>query len=330
MSQSVDPIENRYQILEQLGEGSMATVYKALDTRLERYAAIKVFLPLWKDSTRFLQHFVQVARTLAGFSHPNIVKVLDYGEREGLLYLITEYLSGGTLKQRLGEPIPWQEASRIIIPIANALVYVHQNEIIHRNVKPSNILMTDSGEPMLSDAGIAEIMEAEETLDSSSTGIGFGTPAYMSPEQALGERVDTRSDIYSLGVFFYEMVTGRKPFEADTSMATIMKHITAPLPMPTQFIPDLPNGVEKVISSALAKRPEDRFQYMHEFEAALRHVLDDKPAAASSVMELRPTVAAEKPASLPSRDSFFKRILKRLDGDRTTDAPPPEPRNHGN
>ena len=279
MSPSADSIENRYQILEQLGEGSMATVYKAFDTRLERYVAIKVFLPLWRDANRFLKHFEQVAKTLAGLSDPNLVKVLDYGEQEGSPHLITEYLPGGTLKRRLGKPIPWQEALSIIIPIAGALAYIHENKIIHRDVKPSNILMTDSGEPMLSDSGIAEIMEAEETLDSSSTGIGFGMPAYMSPEQTFGKRVDIRSDIYSLGVVFYEMVTGRKPFEADTPMATLMKHMASPLPEPTQFISALPNGVEKAILRALAKRPEDRFQDMHRFEAVLRHLLDDKLAA---------------------------------------------------
>ncbi len=277
MSQAANSLENRYQIIEQLGEGSMATVYKAFDTRLERYAAIKVFLPLWTDSKGFFKHFERVVRTLAGFSHPHLVKVLDYGEQEGSPYLITEYLPGGTLKQRLGKPIPWQEVLRILIPITNALSYVHQNKIVHRDVKPSNILMSDSDVPMLSDSGMAEIMAAEETLDSTDTGIGFGTPAYMSPEQAFGKHADIRSDIYSLGVVFYEAVTGKKPFEADTPMATVMKHRTSPLPMPTQYVSDLPQGVENAIVNAMAKRPEDRFQYMHEFEAALRHLLNVRP-----------------------------------------------------
>lgn len=277
MSPLASSIGEHYQILEQLGEGSIATVYKAFDTRLERYVAIKVFLPLWKDSGRFLQHFEQVAIILAGLSHPNLIRLLDYGEQEGSPYLITDYFRGGTLKQRLGRPLPWQEASHLIIPIANALAYIHQNRIVHCDVKPSNILIGDSGEPMLSDAGIATIMEVEETPDSTDTGIGFATPAYMSPEQAMGTKIDTRSDIYSLGVVFYEMVTGKKPFEADTPMATIMSHMVSPLPKPTQFSPDLPGDMEKVIMDALARHPEDRFQSMQEFEAKLRHLLDGPP-----------------------------------------------------
>jgi len=260
----------RYHILEQLGEGGMAVVYKAFDTRLERNVAIKVILPSKEQSEKFLKRFEREAKALAQLSHPNIVKVIDYGEHEGLPYLVMEYLHGGTLKKKLaGRPMPWQEATRILVPIARALAYAHEHKIVHRDVKPSNILITDSGEPMLSDFGIAKILETEETLDLTGTGVGVGTPEYMSPEQAQGKAVDARSDIYSLGIVFYEMVTGRKPYQADTPMAVIYKLASEPLPRPRQFSIDLPNEIEQVLLKLLARQPEDRYVDFRAFITAL-------------------------------------------------------------
>jgi len=224
----------RYHILEQLGEGGMAVVYKAYDTRLEREVAVKVIrrdaFPA-QHNERIFKRFEREARALARLSHPNIVKVLDYGTHDGSPFLVLEYLPGGTLKHRLGKPIPWQEAAALLIPVARALHYAHENKIVHRDVKPSNILINQSGEPMLTDFGIAKLLESDEgqTL-TTGTGVGVGTPEYMSPEQGLGQEVDARADIYSLGIIFYEMVTGRKPFRADTPMAVVVKHINEPLP----------------------------------------------------------------------------------------------------
>jgi serine/threonine protein kinase len=263
----------RYHILEQLGEGGMAVVYKAFDTRLERHVAIKVILPGKEQSDKFLKRFEREAKALAQLSHPNIVKVIDYGEHDGLPYLVMEYLPGGTLKQKLmGKPISWQEAIQIILPISRALGYAHEQKIIHRDVKSSNILITQSGEPMLSDFGIAKILEAEETLDLTGAGVGVGTPEYMSPEQAQGKNVDARSDVYSLGVVFYEMVTGRKPYQAETPMAVVWKLASEPLPSPRQFQPDLTDQIEAVLIKALARNPENRFQTMQAFGQALNQL----------------------------------------------------------
>jgi len=259
----------RYHILEQLGEGGMATVYKAFDTRLERNVAVKVILPQKQQSEKFLKRFEREAKALAQLSHPNIVKVLDYGEHEGMPYLVMEYLPGGTLKQKLGQPIPWQEAARSLAPITRALEYAHQQKIVHRDVKPSNILLTQSGEPMLSDFGVAKILEAEETVDLTGTGVGVGTPEYMAPEQGMGKVVDYRADIYALGVVFYELVTGRKPYRADTPMAVMLKKMTDPLPRPSQFVRDLPEAVENVLLKALARQPADRYLDMSLFAEAL-------------------------------------------------------------
>jgi serine/threonine protein kinase len=204
----------RYQILELLGEGGMATVYKAYDTRLEREVAIKVirrdaFSP--DDMEMMLKRFEREAKSLGRLSHPNIVGVIDYGEHEGSPYLVMVYLSGGTLKERLGKPMPWQEAIHLLLPIANALDYVHGRNIINRDVKPSNILMTEKGQPMLTDFGLVKIFgEHEKDSTLTSSGTGLGTPDYMAPEQWTGEPT-AQSDLYSLGVVLYEMITGTDP-----------------------------------------------------------------------------------------------------------------------
>ncbi len=207
---------SRYHILEQLGEGGMAIVYKAFDTRLEREVAVKVIrmerlAPEIAEKT--FKRFDREAKALAKLNHPNIMRIIDYGEHEGYPYLVMEYLSGGTLKRRTesAQPMPWEQAVDILIPVAEALNYAHEKNIIHRDVKPSNILLNDTGLPMLTDFGIAKIMEEDVTMDLTGTSVGIGTPEYMAPEQGLGKPADARTDIYSLGIVFYELITGRKP-----------------------------------------------------------------------------------------------------------------------
>jgi len=266
----------RYHILEQLGEGGMAVVYKAYDTHLEREVALKVvrtenILPKALDRT--MKRFKIEARKMASLSHPNIVKVMDYGEFNGTPFLVMEYIPGGTLKQMLGKPIPWQMALQLLQPIANALSYAHQKGLVHRDVKPSNILISENGTPYLSDFGIAKVLEIEETQDLTTTGMGVGTPEYMSPEQAEGKKVDARSDIYSLGIVLYELLTGRKPFSADTPMAVIVKQLRDPLPDPRKFIPDLLKSIEQILFKALAKQPNDRYADMKSFGMAFEKAL---------------------------------------------------------
>lgn len=263
----------RYHILEQLGEGGMAIVYKAYDTRLEAEVAVKVIrteniLPSVLE--RALKRFEREAKALAQLTHPNIVKVTDYGEYEGKPYLVMPYLPGGTLKSKLtGTPMPWQAAAHILIPIADALGYAHRHEIIHRDVKPSNILITENGQPMLADFGVAKLLDAVETMELTGTGVGIGTPEYMAPEQATNKLVDARADIYALGVVLFEMVTGRKPYTADTPMAVLIMHSRDPLPRPKNFAPNLPQEVENILLKALAKNPADRYQQMGEFAKAM-------------------------------------------------------------
>jgi eukaryotic-like serine/threonine-protein kinase len=278
MSSLVGQSLGRYQIVEQLGEGGMAAVYKAFDTRLERHVALKVILPNFQISNQFLKRFEREAKALAQLSHPNIVKVHDYGEHvsdggDAIPYLVMEFLPGGTLKETPGRLMSPTEAARLLLPVARALGHAHRQGIVHRDVKPANVLVTESGEPMLSDFGIARMLEGDQTQGLTGTGMGIGTPEYMAPEQGLGEKVDARADIYALGVMLYEMVTGRKPYRADTPMAVMLKKASEPLPPPTRYVPTLPPGAEGVILKALARQPKHRFANMDQFAAALEGLL---------------------------------------------------------
>lgn len=262
----------RYHILDQLGRGGMAIVYKAYDTQLERDVALKVIrrgaFPA-EQLDQILKRFEREAKSLANLSHPNILKVMDYGEHEGSPYLVLEYQPGGNLKQKLkGKPMPWEEALRILTPIASALEYAHQRGIIHRDIKPSNILLTDKGIPMLSDFGIAKILETETMETLTGTGVGVGTPEYMAPEQWTGGTTK-QSDIYSLGIVLYELITGLKPYTADTPAAILLKQATEPLQRPGLFARDLPEDVEKALIKALALKPEHRYISMGEFAKVL-------------------------------------------------------------
>lgn len=261
----------RYEILEELGEGGMAVVYRANDSRLDRDVAIKVIrkgaFPA-DHIDRILKRFEREAKALAGLSHPNIMKVHDYGEHEGSPYLVMEYLPGGTLKKKMGKPMPWEQAIQLILPIAEALDYAHSQNMIHRDVKPSNILLTQRGQPMLTDFGIAKILEVGEGQTLTGTGMGVGTPEYMSPEQWKGKS-SPRSDIYSLGVVLYELLAGRKPYIADTPADLLLKQAIEPLPRLSMFAKGLPAGVEKVLFKALEPKPEDRYASISEFVSAL-------------------------------------------------------------
>lgn len=265
----------RYHILEQVGEGGMAIVFKAFDTRLETEVAIK-FIRTEKLTLetigKSLKRFEREAKALAQLTHPNIVRVIDYGEYEGKPYLVMPYLKGGTLKQSMGKPFPYRQAANLLVPIAHALDYAHQHNILHRDVKPSNILLTDTGQPMLSDFGIAKILEDELTLDITGTGVGIGTPEYMAPEQGMVHEIDHRADVYSLGTVFYELVTGRKPYQADTPLAIMLKRASEALPRPKQFVRDLPDAVEQVLLKALAKDPAERYSTAGAFAAALENL----------------------------------------------------------
>jgi len=318
---------DRYEIVSQLGEGGMATVYKAYDTRLERYVALKVITANQQTSQQYLQRFEREAKSLAKLAHSNIVQVHDYGEQNGTPYLVMEFIEGGTLKSQMGTPHAVHYAANLLAPVAQALEFAHKQNIIHRDVKPANILIRKSGQPMLSDFGIAKVLEVNEPA-LTQLGVGIGTPEYMAPEQGQGAAVDHRADVYSLGVVFYEMVTGRKPFRADTPMAVVWKQATEPLPDPRLYVPTLPANVVAVLQKALQKRPDDRYQDMGQFAAALQKLADEQPTATSlesaTVMRPRPlTVAPTQPDFQPAPPLVYP---KANTGYRADPLPPQEVR----
>jgi serine/threonine protein kinase len=292
MSNLIGKPIDRYHIVEQLGEGGMATVYKAYDTRLERDVAFKVIRKEAFGEEVFdsvLARFDREAKSLAKFLHQGIVPVLDFGEHEGSPYIVMVYVPGGTLKENVEKPIPYQEAAALVAQIARALAFAHKKGVVHRDIKPANIMLTEDGKLMVSDFGIAKILDTPGSTVLTRTGVGIGTPAYMSPEQGLGEEIDHRTDIYSLGVVFYELVTGKKPFTADTPMAVIFKHVSDPLPRPRDIVPDLPEEVEKVIFKALAKQPEARYVDMGAFARALEQLVQEVTGQAVTPVPLDET-----------------------------------------
>jgi serine/threonine protein kinase len=305
MNDWVGQTVGRYYLIEALGEGGMATVYRAYDTRLRREVAVKFIRQdligkPGSDSEPLLKRFEREAVALGKLSHPNIVGVHDYGEHQGIPYLVMEFVEGGTLKQLLGRPIACDDAARLLAPIARALDYAHQHKLVHRDVKPSNILLSELGVPKLSDFGIARLLESGETT-LTTPGVGIGTPEYMAPEQSLTGKVDARADIYSLGVVFYEMLTGQKPYRAETPMAVMLKHLHDPLPRPSSIVTGIPEEVERIVFRSMAKQPEDRYQSMAEFAHDLEKAalgFGPVPAADSPTLHQQPSPQSA-PAAQP-------------------------------
>ena len=260
MSFNVGENVGPYRIVEQLGQGGMATVYKAFHAALDRYVALKALHPAFGEDPNFQARFQREARLVAKLEHPHIVPVYDYAEHEGRPYLVMKFIEGDTLKPRLAKgPLSSAEIMAVVESVGSALAYAHKQGILHRDIKPSNVLIGVDGNIWLADFGLARIAQAAESTLSSD--MIMGTPQYISPEQAMGEKkLDEGTDIYSFGVMLYEMVVGRVPFNADTPFAIIHDHIYSPLPMPRTINPKVPEPVERVLLKALAKDRPDRYR----------------------------------------------------------------------
>ncbi|MCS6872197.1 MAG: protein kinase [Anaerolineae bacterium] len=280
--QTADPLIGTrlgdYEIRRLIARGGMARVYEGYDPNLERRAAVKVITPQAEDSDEMKQRFFREARAVANLHHPNIVTVYQFGQGENLYYLAMRLLEGQTLLQRLKrlrtqkKLIETELMLSIVDDVSAALDYAHSKGVIHRDIKPSNIMIESDKRAILMDFGLLMQMSGDHTL-----GTAFGTPRYIAPEQAVAsDRAVPQSDIYSLGVIVYEMVTGQTPFDADSAMSLALLHISTPPPPPRTVRPDLPEAVEQVILKALEKRPEDRWQSATQFAKALRQAFSNK------------------------------------------------------
>jgi putative two-component system response regulator len=257
----------QYRIVAPIGRGGMATVYRAHHGALDRDVAIKVLPDFFAEEESYRLRFQQEARSVARLKHSNILNVFDYGQEDGVTYLVLELVEGGTLGERLGSPMELEDVVRLLRPIANALDHAHSQNILHRDIKPSNILIQKDGTPVLADFGLATMVGSTQRLTASGTVLG--TPEYMSPEQAAGEALGPASDQYSLAIVAYEMLTGRVPFQADTPVAVLLSHMSQAMPPTRELEGKLSGHLEEALRRGLAKAPSDRYPNATEFVAAL-------------------------------------------------------------
>lgn len=270
----------KYRLLEPIGRGGMAQVYKAHHAALDRFVAVKILRADLVEQEEFLARFQREARAISSLRHPNIVQVFDFDIQDELHYMVMELLEGDTLRARLNQarinhtPLPLPQILRITLDVLSALSYAHSKGIIHRDIKPANILLSRSGQAVLTDFGIAQIIGNTQYTVSGAL---MGTLHYMAPEQGLKNACDQRSDLYSLGIVLYEMLTGYPPFDADTPLAILLKHLNDPLPLPSPN--HLPLVLETLLLKALEKDPEERFQNAEEMAAALQRITEEEMGA---------------------------------------------------
>jgi serine/threonine protein kinase len=267
-----EKIAGRYEVQELVGHGGMSSVYKAHDSLLERNVALKVLHEQYNADEDFVERFKREARSVAQLQHPNIVTVIDRGEAEGRQYIVFEYIEGENLKElvvRKGR-LDVREALEIALEVARGLAFAHQNGIIHRDVKPQNVLLNGDGKPKVTDFGIARSLDVD---GMTQTGTVLGTSNYIAPEQASGNRVDAHSDVYALGAVLYELLAGEVPFPGESFVAVAMKHVHEPPPNLLDVRKDVPLRVAAAVDRALEKDPEQRFPTMAEFAAELEACL---------------------------------------------------------
>jgi len=305
-------LSGRYRLESKLGSGGMSTVYLARDETLERWVAVKVLHREISDQPDQLERFRREARAVAQLSHPNVVAVIDAGEDGGYPYIVFEYVPGETLKARIDGVgrLPLDEAAAYAIEIGRGLAAAHAQKLIHRDVKPQNVLIDAEGRAKVTDFGIARSLESDGL---TKTGRVLGTTDYVSPEQAMGHDVDARSDIYSLGVLLYEMLTGEPPFKAETVVGVAMKHVNEPMPDTQAHRADASAALARVVENATSKDPGKRYRSMNEMLAELETALEVEVARsgtasgeATSVLE---SVPAERRRLLPSRRVSIAGIL---------------------
>jgi hypothetical protein len=290
-----DVIAGRYELLELIGSGGMSAVWKAHDRMLDRTVAIKILHDQFATDEEYVERFRREARSVAQLSHPNIVTVIDRGEEDGRQYIVFECVEGENLKQlieRTGR-LPVRDALEMAVQMGRALGFAHSRGLVHRDVKPQNVLLNEDGQAKMTDFGIARSVDVQGV---TITGTVLGTSEYIAPEQARGQRVDSLTDVYSLGVVLYELLTGSVPFQGENFVAIALRHVNEEPPSVFERRPDVPPRVAMAVERAMAKRPEDRFGSMDEFVAELEDELADlDPASEQATMiSRRPATAAPR------------------------------------
>ncbi|MAS33304.1 MAG: hypothetical protein CL610_04820 [Anaerolineaceae bacterium] len=317
----------KFQIIERLGRGGMAEVYRGYHATLDRYVAIKVLHAFLADDPEFKDRFHREAQNVARLKHPHIVQVYDFDfDPEGeSYYMVMELIDGQTLKDRLfsmaqeGRMLPYEEAVRIIREAAGALAYAHSHSMIHRDVKPANLMFDRDDRVVLTDFGIAKIVTGAQFTASGGM---VGTPAYMAPEQGLGEAGDERSDLYSLGVILYQLLTGELPYEAEAPLAIILKHLNSPIPSVRDMHAEMPEALDKVITKLMAKDPDDRYQNASDLIADLERLERGEPIEVVDLVPVNPQLSLTEldtnPGLQPAEGAIIRDTLPRRESRRST------------
>ncbi len=318
----------KYELLERVGRGGMAYVYKAYQPTIDRHVAIKVLHSHLAEDDQFLERFKREAKGLGSLRHPHIVSVIDFDMDDGWYYMVMDFIEGETLEamlKRRGQ-LPVDEALQLTAQLAGALDYAHRHGRIHRDIKPSNVMFLDEQQQhaVITDFGLTRLLD-NATITISGT--VAGTPAYMSPEAAQGERVDARADIYSLGVILYEMVTGQRPYGGETPLSIIMKLVLEPLPPALSLNPDLPPAVDDIIKTATAKDPDERYQTAAEFQQALQEQTSEELPLVESTQPVRPDAGPVPSTSTTSAGDGEQKteILSPPTEAQDEETPPAEP-----
>ena len=307
-------IGERYEVEELVGTGGMSSVYRARDDILERRVALKILHEHFSSDPEYVERFRREARAIARLNHPNIVTVIDRGEFEGRQFIVFEHVPGENLKEIVERegPLPVAQALALTHQIARGLGFAHEHGVVHRDVKPQNVLLDESGAAKVTDFGIARSLEPGDEL--TETGTLLGTSDYISPEQANGQPVDERSDQYSLGVLLFELLTGEVPYPGKTFMLVAMRHVRDPVPSVRERGADVPEQVGAIVARAMAKRPEDRFPSMEAMMAAIEVCLTEEAAGsreANGATSVLPRVEAPSPTPAPARPRPRRRRRRR-------------------
>src|SRR4051794_9548760 len=283
----------RYELHRRLARGGMADVFLARDQLLDRPVAVKVLFPEFATDPNFVERFRREAQSAANLNHPNIVSVYDWGQEQGTYFIVMEYIDGRSLADilRTEGPLHPQRAAEVASDIASALGFAHRNGVVHRDVKPGNVLISPSGQVKVADFGIARALGADPESNLTQAGSVMGTATYFAPEQAQGLPLDPRSDLYSLGVVLYEMVTGRPPFSGESPVAIAYKHVQEQPPPPRHLNTNVPPALEAIILKLLSKNPQARYPSAEDLRADLRRFQEGQPVFAASGAAAAPAAA---------------------------------------